>query len=229
MATQLSAVVKNELATRAQETSVRELQDRGVDRIRVIRSSQILELIGAAVDRAIRERGLDSTDETRSGLMSQSEEIFRGLMREELGALRQDGEEHARELLRRSERAEGELHDLRQMLVDRDQEVQQWRAKAAELDAEVRVLHQRQESGSSEGLLEELRALRSEIASHKSLGSRGASDDGVEPEPSADLSALFTAQEDLDSNLGAVEAKVRKGADVAEALKKMKSLRTRSS
>jgi len=238
MATEYLSDVRNELQSRSTRTTLDELKKKGLEQVRVIRSSQILELIEQAVDRALARRGEAADPAAKQALLQDSAQIFRDLLRTEM----QQGRDAEG---RRSE----EIRALLEQLAQKEAQVAESRAKQAELDAELRVLRQRSQGGSPEDLLDELRALRKEIgkpaappapatgAIEQKLQSLGAElTSQIErigrrvgiasvEESQADISGLFTSIPELESNLDAVEAKERKGSDVSDALARMKSLR----
>ena len=238
MATEYLSDVRNELQSRSTRTTLDELKKKGLEQVRVIRSSQILELIEQAVDRALARRGEVADPATRQELMQDSANIFRDLLRTEMKQQRGSDDKHA-----------AELNRLQEQLAAKEAVVAESRAKQAELDAELRVLRQRAQAGSPEDLLDELRALRKEIgkpqapaaaptgAIEQKLQTLGAEltsqierigrkvGIAATDDTQADISGLFTSIPDLESNLDAVEAKERKGSDVSDALARMKSLR----
>ena len=222
MGRELLSEVKDVLTSRACQTSLRELSDKGVQNVRVIRSSQIVELIREAVERAIAERGLDPDAGERQEIAEESHQIFRDMVQQ----MRSGEQERTAEHRRHMQRAEGELEALREQVAQRDTELERARAETAELQAELRVLHQRQEAGGSDNLLDELKALRGEIAkASRGGGMRGGGGDGVADDLPSDLSGLFDQSPSMESNLESLETEERKGADVSDALAKMKSLR----
>jgi hypothetical protein len=243
MATEYLSDVRTELQSRSTRTTLDELKKKGLEQVRVIRSSQILELIEQAVDRALARRGEAADPAARKELLQDSANIFRDLLRTEMQQGRAADDKRLSDM-------RTEMRGLLDQVAQKDAMVAEARAKQAELDAELRVLRQRAQAGSPEDLLDELRALRKEIGKPQpvaaaptgaieqklqSLGAEltsqierigrkvgiAATDDTQQ----ADISGLFTSIPELESNLDAVEAKERKGSDVSDALARMKSLR----
>ena len=252
MTTEYLGDVRSELQTRSTRTTLDELKKKGLEQVRVIRSSQVLELIEKAVDRALERRGESADPATRSALMQDSTKIFRDMLRTEMQQARGVDDKRNDEMRAQMEKHAGEMRGLLDQLAQKDTQVSEARAKQAELDAELRVLRQRSQAGSPEDLLDELRALRKEIgkpqlaaaappgAIEQKLQSLGAEltsqierigrKVGVASaeETQADISGLFTSIPDLEGNLDAVEAKERKGSDVSDALARMKSMREKT-
>ncbi len=247
MSNEFHTDVRDELASRSTKTSVNELRDRGMKTVRVIRSSQILSLIESAVDRALVEHGLIPTDGDRAAVVASSQGFLRQMANGEqpMGGI--DPEQQRRLL-----EAEAEAEALKHQLAEREAELSQAEARSAELDAELRVLHQRAEAAAPDTLLEELKALRSDIQGVATQPAGGPAGEGelndkiadlgkelgkelarigrkvgIAPaeEAPADMSALFNEVPELESNLDTVAPKETKGTDVEEALKRMKSLK----
>ncbi len=240
--------VRDQLASRSTQTSLTELQGRGMKKVRVIRSSQILQLIQDAVDQAIDERGLVATEEERAELLESSKAIFQDLSK----AQAQSQEDRAR-----LDQSEQIIASLKGEVESRDLAVQQAESRAAELNAELQVLQKRAEAAAPDALLEELKALRSDIGGVKAARAVEAAEAdgkasemindkladlgkelgkelerigrkvGIAPvdDGPADLSPIFNDNTELESNFENVEAKESKGTDVEEALARMKSLR----
>jgi hypothetical protein len=259
MATEYLDDVRSELQSRATRTTLEELKRKGLEQVRVIRSSQILALIEQAVDRAMTQRGESPEDAVKRDVLQDSAQIFRELLRDEMKQGR--GPEAERMSLMQTElqRRETELDSLRGRVAERDAQLAEARSRTAELDAELRVTRQRIQAASPQDLLDELRSLRKEISKPKGTepgagGGPAAAADlkrqiesfgaeissqierigrrvgvGAAEETPTDLSGLFTSIPDLESNLDSVEAKVRKGSDVDDALARMRSLRKDSS
>jgi hypothetical protein len=240
MATEYLNDVRNELQSRSTRTTLDELKRKGLEQVRVIRSSQVLDLIEKAVERAFAKRGESADGPARAQLMQDSQQIFKEMLRSEMEQQRGT-----------------EVRAMQERLAEREAALAESRARQAELDAELRVLRQRASASSPEDLLDELRALRRDIGSSqataaapvqpaepavdgaiaKKLESLGAELSsqierigrkvgvGSTEETPVEIAGLFTSIPDLESNLDAVEAKERKGSDVSDALARMKSLR----
>jgi putative sterol carrier protein len=280
MTNQFLDSVKDQLATRSTRTTLAALQERGMQKVRVIRSSQILQLIEEAVDRALHEQGLLAGEEQRNQVLQASQEIFQGMMQGQMaptqamapgqdmapgqemvpGQMMMPGEaqqqagdaELLEEYRARQELLEAENQQLRGEVSNRDLLVQEEQARSAELNAELQVLHTRQQSANPDSLLEELRLLRGEIGRGQG-DDQGAQAAGVLEEQianlgqqlgqeidrisrkvgvaaketaPADLSALFNRDDpELESNLENVQTEEHKGSDVADALAVMRSLK----
>jgi hypothetical protein len=249
MATEYLSDVRNELQSRSTRTTLDELKKKGLEQVRVIRSSQILELIEQAVDRALARRGESADPAARQELLQNSAQIFRDLLRSEMQQGRAADDQRIDAMKSQMERYAAEMRALVDQVAQKDALVAEAKARQAELEAELRVLRQRSQAGSPEDLLEELRALRKEIGKQpapaaavgleqklQNLGQELTSQIerigrkvgiGAAEESPADISGLFTSIPELESNLDAVEAKERKGSDVADALARMKSLKER--
>lgn len=202
MATEFLSDVRNELQSRSTRTSLDELKRKGLEQVRVIRSSQILELIEQAVDRALARRGAAAEPAERQELLQDSAAIFRDMLRTEMQHQQGESQRQFQELKARLERGSAELASLQQRLGERDAQLADSQARQAELDAELRVLRQRAQAGSSQDLLDELRALRKEIA-------RPA----VQEPPTAPVEALAA---------GALEQKLQSlGAELSSQLERI--------
>lgn len=278
MSRQFLDEVKDQLATKSMHTTLQALQERGMQRVRVIRSSQILQLIETAVDRALLEHGLLPADDERDQVVQSTQQILHGMVHGGAAGQRTVGAEASpeygdaegsseQELLdeyrARLEESAQHLEYLQDQVAERDRtlaereaEVQRAEARSAELNAELQVLHTRQHAANPDALLDELRALRQEIGQTAqvvapmtdaptagiesqiaSLGQRLGEEierigrkvgvaSGAE-EQDADLSSLFQHMPQVaENNLDTVKAEERKGSDVADALARMKSLRS---
>ncbi|MBL8842354.1 MAG: hypothetical protein JNL90_12590 [Planctomycetes bacterium] len=164
MATEFLSDVRNELQSRSTRTTIDELKKKGLDQVRVIRSSQILELIEQAVDRALARRGAPERPGERQELLQDSTTIFRDMLRSEMQQQQGAAQKNFDELKQRLEQDAVEMRSLEERLSQRDGQLSEALARQAELDAELRVLRQRSQAGSPQDLLEELRSLRKEIA-----------------------------------------------------------------
>jgi hypothetical protein len=253
MATEFSMDVRNELQTRSTRTTLDELKRKGLEQVRVIRSSQILDLIEQAVDRALARRGATDAPVEREGLLKDSAAIFRDMLRTEMQQQQGQAQKSLDELKGRLDQGSADMRQHEERLAEKDRQLAESLARQAELDAELRTLRSRQQAGSSQDLLDELRSLRKDIARPvapaagtseaaggaieqrlNSLGAELASQIekigrkvGVAPadETPVEIGNLFQSIPDLEGNLDAVEAKERKGSDVSDALARMKSMR----
>jgi len=240
MATEYLSEVRSELNSRSTRTTLDELKRKGLEQVRVIRSSQILQLIERSVELALTRRGERLGAGERAGVVEESTKILNDMMRAEADARAQ-------------------IAKLQTELAAKDAQISEAHAKRAELDAELRVIKTRQPGSSPQDLLDELKALRTEIQARpapapapaaaggegggalaEKLASLGAELSSqidkigrkvgvasVEDEaPTAELANLFASSiPELESNMANVEAKERKGSDVSDALARMKSLR----
>jgi uncharacterized protein YhaN len=238
MATEYLSEVRDELNSRSTRTTLDELKSKGLEQVRVIRSSQILQLIERAVDGALKRRGQKLGAHDREGVVADSSKMFKEMMD-----------------------AQAQLAAMQQEVAARDAALNEAQAKQAELDAELRVMKSRKEGAAPQDLLDELRSLRQEIQSRPSapaaaasagpggevsgaiaekLASLGAElssqidrigrkvgvQSSEDEAPTAELANMFaTSIPEVESNMDSVEAEERKGSDVSDALARMKSLR----
>ena len=163
--------VKDQLASRSTRTTLEALQQRGLQKVRVIRSSEILQLIEEAVDRALNERGLVADPDQRDEVLAASQEIFQGMVKEEMAGGEADPT-LLEEYRQRQEEMAAQLESLSEELAARDRKTQEAEARAAELNAELQVLHQRQEAANPDALLR--RAARPAQRHQQPAGSGGA-------------------------------------------------------
>ena len=239
MATEYLSEVRDELNSRSTRTTLDELKSKGLEQVRVIRSSQILQLIERAVDSALKRRGQKLGAQEREGVVADSSKMFKEMME-----------------------AQKQLAAMQQEVADRDAALNEAQAKQAELDAELRVMKSRQSGGAPQDLLEELRSLRQEIQARPAMPAAAAAATGAGGEvsgaiaaklaslgaelssqidrigrkvgvassedeaPTAELANMFASSiPEVESNIDSVEAEERKGSDVSDALARMKSLR----
>ncbi len=204
MATEFMGDVRSELTSRATRTTLDELRKKGLEQVRVIRSSQILDLIAQAVDHALALRGAPAAPEERAGLLKDSAAIFREMLRSEMEKQQGVAQKSMDELKSRLELEAVELKKLEQRLAERDDQLVDAQARRAELEAELRVLRQRAEAGSPQDLLDELKALRRDIA---------------RPEPAPAPVAVAAPVEPLS---GAIEKRLESlGAELASKLERI--------
>ncbi|MBM4013587.1 MAG: hypothetical protein FJ293_01295 [Planctomycetes bacterium] len=202
MATEFLGDVRSELTSRATRTTLDELRKKGLEQVRVIRSSQVLDLIAQAVDRALALRGSPAAPEERADLLKDSAAIFREMLRSEMEKQQGVAQKSMEEIRSRLEVEAAELKQLEQRLTERDDQLVDAQARRAELEAELRVLRQRAEAGSPQDLLDELKALRRDIA---------------RPEPAAP--PVGAAVEPLS---GAIEKRIESlGAELASKIERI--------
>ncbi len=254
MATEYLSEVRSELNSRSTRTTLDELKKKGLEQVRVIRSSQILQMIERSVEVALAKRGANLSSKERDGVVADSSKVLNEMMRAEMTAARSQDAAKLDEM-RQSMAA------LQQQVAAKEAQLAEAAAKQAELDAELRVIKTRQPGSSPTDLLDELRALRSEIhakpaapvtvaaapadpavagAIAEKLASLGAELSsqidkigrkvGVaaanDEAPTAELASLFASSiPEVESNMDSVEAKESKGGDVTDALARMKSMR----
>lgn len=239
MATEYLSEVRNELNSRSQRTTLDELKRKGLEQVRVIRSSQIVQMIERAVDGALARRGQKLGAQERDSVVQDSSKFVKEMMD-----------------------AQAQLAAMQQEVAARDAALNEAQAKQAELDAELRVMKSRQQGGAPQDLLEELRSLRQEIQARPAMPAAAAASTGAGGEvsgaiaaklaslgaelssqidrigrkvgvqsaddeaPTAELANMFaTSIPEVESNIDSVEAEERKGSDVSDALARMKSLR----
>jgi hypothetical protein len=140
MATEYLSEVRNELNSRSQRTTLDELKRKGLEQVRVIRSSQIVQMIERAVDGALARRGQKLGAHERDSVVQDSSKLVKEMMD-----------------------AQAQLAAMQQEVAARDAALNEAQAKQAELDAELRVMKSRQAGGAPQDLLDELRSLRQEI------------------------------------------------------------------
>jgi uncharacterized protein YhaN len=236
MATEYLSEVRDELNSRSTRTTLDELKSKGLEQVRVIRSSQILQLIERAVDGALKRRGQKLGAHDREGVVADSSKMFKEMMD-----------------------AQAQLAAMQQEVATRDAALNEAQAKTAELDAQLRVMKSRKEGAAPQDLLDELKALRQEIQTRpaapaaaaaaggevsgaiaEKLASLGAElssqidrigrkvgvQSSEDEAPTAELANMFASSiPEVESNMDSVEAEERKGSDVSDALARMKSLR----
>jgi chromosome segregation ATPase len=206
MATEFLGDVRSELTSRATRTTLDELRKKGLEQVRVIRSSQILDLIEQAVDRALALRGGPAAPEERAGLLKDSAAIFREMLRSEMEKQQGAAQKSMDDLRTRLEQGSAELRNLEQRLAERDDQLVEAQARRAEVEAELRILRQRAEAGSSQDLLDELKALRRDIA---------------RPEPAAPRNAAPAASP-VEPIAGAIEKRLESlGAELASKIERI--------
>jgi Tfp pilus assembly protein FimV len=163
MATEYLSEVRSELNSRSTKTTLDELKRKGLEQVRVIRSSQILQLIERAVDGALARRGEQLAPHERNGVVEDSSKILKEMMRVEMEAARNLDHQKLDEMRSAMAQAQTQLVQMADEIATRDAQLNEAQAKQAELDAELRVIRGRQSGSSPQDLLDELRALRQEI------------------------------------------------------------------
>ena len=183
-----------------------------MSRVRVIRSSAVLALIQEAVNRALSDRGLDdASDEERERLAEASQEIFQGMMSEQLNAVREESKQLLDEYRGRLQETEGRIQELECELTERDTALQAAQSRSAELTAELQVVRKREESAAPESLLTELRALRTDLENRPAAPApAAAADDQV-----GDL--LQAKLDELGKELGGELARIGRKVGIANA------------
>lgn len=237
MSDNLQDEVRGELASRATPTTLNELKSKGLEKVRVIRSSQIVQLIEEAVDRALASRGIDADSIEREEVVAETQVHFRKALDQQ--------------------KVLEDVEDLRQTISEMQIALQGSEARNAEMHAQLLVQEKREEKANPDALLQELKALRSDIGGGASMAPKeegdaaggGALEDAIKnigdnlgreierigrkvgiaavEETEADLSSLAEFLPDAldDTNMDCVNAEERKAADVSDAVARMKSLR----
>jgi len=194
MATEYLSEVRSELNSRSQRTTLDELKKKGLEQVRVIRSSQILQLIERAVEVALARRGQSLPADERSGVVEDSSKILKEMMRAEMEAARALDHEKLEEMRNAIGEAQAQMTQMQQEVAAKDALLNEAQAKQAELDAELRVIKTRAPGSSPQDLLDELKALRQEI--HQRPAAAAA------PAPTASAEAAGALAEKL-ATLGA--------------------------
>jgi len=163
MATEYLSEVRSELNSRSTKTTLDELKRKGLEQVRVIRSSQILQLIEQTVDGALARRGERLPARERDGVVEDSSKILKEMMRAEMATAHSVDQKKLDEMRHAMNEAQTQLLEMQQEVATRDAQLNEAQAKQAELDAELRVIKTRQSGSSPQDLLDELRALRQEI------------------------------------------------------------------
>jgi uncharacterized protein YhaN len=255
MATEYLSEVRSELNSRSTRTTLDELKKKGLEQVRVIRSSQILQMIERSVEVALAKRGANLSPKERDGVVADSSKVLNEMMRAEMTTARAQDAKKIDEM-------RAAMSALQQQVTAKEALIAEAAAKTAELDAELRVIKSRAPGSSPTDLLDELRALRQEIHAKPSapapaaavagdpatqgaiaekLASLGAELSsqidrigrkvGVaastnDDVPTAELASLFASSiPEVESNMDSVEAKESKGGDVGDALARMKSMK----
>jgi len=255
MATEYLSEVRSELNSRSTRTTLDELKKKGLEQVRVIRSSQILQMIERSVEVALAKRGANLSPKERDGVVADSSKVLNEMMRAEMTAARSQDAKKIDEMRQA-------MTALTQQVAAKEALIAEAAAKTAELDAELRVIKSRAPGSSPTDLLDELRALRQEIHAKPSApapAAAGAGDPATQGAiaeklaslgaelssqidrigrkvgvaastnddvPTAELASLFASSiPEVESNMDSVEAKESKGGDVGDALARMKSLK----
>src|SRR6185295_9392975 len=163
MATEYLSEVRSELNSRSTRTTLDELKRKGMEQVRVIRSSQILQLIESAVEVALTRRGEQLGAQERNGVVEDSQKILKDMMRAEMSAAQSVSQKKIEEMRAAMSEASAQLQAMQAEAAAKDAQLSEAAAKQAELDAELRVIKGRQHGSSPTDLLDELRALRQEI------------------------------------------------------------------
>jgi myosin heavy subunit len=163
MATEYLSEVRSELNSRSTRTTLDELKRKGLEQVRVIRSSQILQMIESAVEVALARRGQKLSTNERDGVVEDSSKVLKEMMRAEMATARTADAAKMDEMRKAMTAAQTQTKALEQQVAAKEAQLTESAAKTAELDAELRVIKGRQNVSSPTDLLDELRALRQEI------------------------------------------------------------------
>jgi Tfp pilus assembly protein FimV len=206
MATEYLSEVRSELNSRSTRTTLDELKRKGLEQVRVIRSSQILQLIEQAVDGALARRGERLPAHERDGVVEDSSKILKEMMRAEMATAHSVDQKKIDEMRRAMSEAQTQLAQMQQEVATRDAQLNEAQAKQAELDAELRVIKTRQSGSSPQDLLDELRALRQEIHTKPAAAAPAAAAGGEGAVGIADKLASLGAE--LSSQIDRIGRKV---------------------
>src|SRR5215510_13427189 len=84
MATEYLSEVRSELNSRSTRTTLDELKKKGLEQVRVIRSSQILQMIERSVEVALAKRGASLSPKEKDGVVADSSKVLNEMMRAEM-------------------------------------------------------------------------------------------------------------------------------------------------
>lgn len=163
MATEYLSEVRSELNSRSTRTTLDELKKKGLEQVRVIRSSQILQMIERSVEVALAKRGANLSPKEKDGVVADSSKVLNEMMRAEMTTARAQDAKKIDEMRAAMSAAQSQVQALTQQVAAKEALIAEAAAKTAELDAELRVIKSRAPGSSPTDLLDELRALRSEI------------------------------------------------------------------
>lgn len=226
MATEYLSEVRSELDSRSTRTTLDELKRKGLQQVRVIRSSQILQMIERAVDAALARRGQKLGSHDREGVVSDVQEQLAAMQQEVAArdaalneAQAKTAELDAQLRVMKSRKEGGAPQDLLDELRSLRQEIQ---ARPAAAPAAAAA------GGEVSGAIaERLASLGAELSSQiDRIGRKVGVQSSEDEAPTAELANMFASSiPEVESNMDSVEAEERKGSDVSDALARMKSLR----
>ena len=222
MATEYLSEVRSELNSRSTRTTLDELKRKGLEQVRVIRSSQILQMIESAVEVALARRGQKLSTNERDGVVEDSSKVLKEMMRAEMATARTQDAAKMDEMRKAMTAAQTQMQALQQQVAAKEAQLTESAAKTAELDAELRVIKGRQNGSSPTDLLDELRALRQEIHAKPSApapAAAGVGDPAVSgaiAEKLASLGAELSSQIDRSGRKVGVAASTTDDAPTAE-------------
>src|SRR5262249_28818870 len=128
MATEYLSEVRSELNSRSTRTTLDELKKQGLEQVRVIRSSQILQMIERSVEVALAKRGANLSTKERDGVVEDSSKVLKEMMRAEMTAARTQDAAKLDEMRQA-------MTALQQEVASKEAQLAEAAAKHAELDA----------------------------------------------------------------------------------------------
>ncbi len=107
--------LKNLFDTNTRVTTLRELEKQGKSRVKVVNTSQIIELISQAVERVVERRAISMAEQERSNIIRESNDEFRKLLRDREDERRRNNvnEELVDNYQREAEEAKRQLEEVR--------------------------------------------------------------------------------------------------------------------
>jgi|SRR6185369_16411266 uncharacterized protein YhaN len=201
MATEYLSEVRSELNSRSTRTTLDELKKKGLEQVRVIRSSQILQMIERSVEVALAKRGANLSPKERDGVVADSSKVLNEMMRAEMTTARAQDAKKIDEM-------RAAMSALQQQVTAKEALIAEAAAKTAELDAELRVIKSRAPGSSPTDLLDELRALRQEIHAKPSAPAPAAVVAGDPATQGAIAEKLASLGAELSSQIDRIGRKV---------------------
>jgi uncharacterized protein YhaN len=201
MATEYLSEVRSELNSRSTRTTLDELKKKGLEQVRVIRSSQILQMIERSVEVALAKRGANLSPKEKDGVVADSSKVLNEMMRAEMTTARAQDAKKIDEM-------RAAMSALQQQVTAKEALIAEAAAKTAELDAELRVIKSRAPGSSPTDLLDELRALRQEIHAKPSAPAPAAAAAGDPATQGAIAEKLASLGAELSSQIDRIGRKV---------------------
>src|SRR5262249_19802962 len=115
------------------------------------------------VEVALAKRGANLSPKEKAGVVADSSKVLGEMVKAELAAARTQDAKKMDEMRQAMTTAQSQMQALQQQVAAKGARPPEAAARAAELDAELRVIKTRQPGSSPTDLLDELRALRQEI------------------------------------------------------------------